>query len=52
MIRILFVCTGNSCRSQMAEGWANRLGEGRVAAFSAGVAPAAPTLVPAFHEIG
>ena len=55
MIRILFVCTGNSCRSQLAEGWANRLGEGRVAAFSAGVAPAArvmPEAIEAMREVG
>ena len=26
MINILFLCTGNSCRSQMAEGWAKKLG--------------------------
>ncbi len=37
--RVLFVCTGNSCRSQMAEGWANRLGAGRLEAHSAGVNP-------------
>lgn len=35
--RILFVCTGNSCRSQMAEGWARRLGGSRIEAASAGV---------------
>ena len=35
-IRVLFVCTGYSCRSQMAEGWARYLGRGRVEAFSAG----------------
>ncbi len=35
--RILFLCTGNSCRSQMAEGWARVLGGGRVEALSAGI---------------
>lgn len=27
MLRLMFLCTGNSCRSQMAEGWARTLGE-------------------------
>jgi arsenate reductase len=35
----LFVCVENSCRSQMAEGFARTLGAGRVAAFSAGSRP-------------
>lgn len=35
--RILFVCTGNSCRSQMAEGWARHLAGSRIEAASAGV---------------
>lgn len=38
--RILFVCTGNSARSQLAEGLANHLGGGEVEAHSAGTLPA------------
>jgi arsenate reductase (thioredoxin) len=37
IIRILFLCTGNSCRSQMAEGWARHLKHGVLEAYSAGV---------------
>jgi arsenate reductase (thioredoxin) len=36
---ILFVCIGNACRSPMAEGFASKLGEGRVRAWSAGLCP-------------
>lgn len=36
---ILFVCVENSCRSQMAEGFARRHGAGKVAAWSAGSRP-------------
>ena len=36
-LRILFLCTGNSCRSQMAEGWARHLRAGRLEAYSAGI---------------
>ena len=39
MVKVLFVCYGNSCRSQMAEALANQLGEGKVQAFSAGTHP-------------
>ncbi|MFQ5756631.1 MAG: arsenate reductase (thioredoxin) [Acidiferrobacterales bacterium] len=35
--RILFLCTGNSCRSQMAEGWARALAGERIDARSAGI---------------
>ncbi len=37
--RLLFVCVENSCRSQMAQGWARHLGGTRVAAYSAGSRP-------------
>ncbi len=36
-VRVLFVCTGNSCRSQMAEGWARYLGGERLEVQSAGI---------------
>jgi protein-tyrosine-phosphatase len=37
--RLLFVCVENSCRSQMAEGFAHASGQGRIAASSAGSQP-------------
>jgi arsenate reductase len=36
-MNILFLCTGNSCRSQMAEGWARHIGGDAVSAQSAGI---------------
>lgn len=36
-IKVLFLCTGNSCRSQMAEGWARRLQPGVIEPYSAGI---------------
>jgi len=36
-LHLLFVCTGNACRSQMAEGWARFLGGGRIEVQSAGI---------------
>ena len=36
-LKILFLCTGNSCRSQMAEGWARRLKGNVLEAYSAGI---------------
>ncbi len=53
--RVLILCTGNSCRSQMAEGWVNRLLAGRWEARSAGTAPAAqvhPLAVRVMAEAG
>lgn len=39
MIKVLFLCTGNSCRSQIAEGWAKHLKSDVIEAYSAGIRP-------------
>lgn len=51
---VLFLCTGNSCRSQMAEGWARSLLADRVRAYSAGTKPHGlnPLAVRAMREVG
>lgn len=36
-IKVLFLCTGNSCRSQMAEGWAKTLKSATIDSYSAGI---------------
>jgi arsenate reductase len=37
MLKVMFLCTANSCRSQMAEGFARELGKGLIEAYSAGL---------------
>jgi arsenate reductase len=37
MLKVMFLCTGNSCRSQMAEGFARTLGQGLIEVHSAGL---------------
>ena len=51
--RVLFVCIGNACRSQMAEGFARSLGSDVIIPASAGLAPAhavAPDTIRAMDE--
>jgi len=36
-IKLMFLCTGNSCRSQMAEGWARHLRGDKIEVWSAGL---------------
>ena len=53
--RVLILCTGNSCRSQMAEGWINHELEDTWRARSAGTDPAErvhPLVVRAMAEVG
>jgi arsenate reductase len=53
--KVLFLCTGNSCRSQMAEVLLNKLGQGRFEAASAGSKPAGyvhPLALSLFQELG
>ena len=38
-VKVLFLCTGNSCRSQMAEGWARFLKSDQIESYSAGIEP-------------
>jgi len=53
-LEILFLCTGNSCRSQMAEGWAKTLKGSDIEAYSAGVDPKGlhPLAVKVMAEAG
>ena len=53
-LKVLFLCTGNSCRSQMAEGFARALKSGPVEAYSAGVESHGlnPLAVKVMAEVG
>lgn len=53
-VKVLFLCTGNSCRSQMAEAWARKLKKDTVEAWSAGVDPKKidPRAVKVMAEVG
>jgi arsenate reductase (thioredoxin) len=54
MFKVLFLCTENACRSQMAEGLVNHYLAGKVEAFSAGVAPKVvnPRAIRVMAELG
>ena len=54
MKKLLFLCTGNSCRSQMAEAWTNYLQKENFKAYSAGIAPKGvdPRAVKVMDEAG
>jgi arsenate reductase len=55
MKRVLFVCVENSCRSQMAEGFARALGAGVLEAASAGSRPSGavnPKAIASMREAG
>jgi arsenate reductase len=53
-LKILFLCTGNSCRSQMAEGWTRHVKGDVIEPYSAGVQPhdIDPRAIQAMAEVG
>jgi arsenate reductase len=53
-VKIMVLCTGNSCRSQMAEGFLRSMGTGKVEAYSAGLIPAGvhPLAAAVMREAG
>lgn len=54
MKKVMFLCTANSCRSQMAEGFARELGKGILEAHSAGLMAAGvqPRAITVMREVG
>lgn len=54
MIKIMFLCTGNSCRSQMAEGFARHYGRGFIEPYSAGLLASRvhPRAIKVMMEVG
>ena len=54
MLKIMFLCTGNSCRSQMAEGFAKHLGKDLLEVHSAGLMAAGvhPRAIAVMQEAG
>jgi arsenate reductase len=54
MTKVMFLCTGNSCRSQMAEGLAREFGKDIIEPYSAGLTPAGvnPMAIAVMNEIG
>ncbi len=53
-LRVLVLCTGNSCRSQMAEGFFRHYGKGTIEAASAGISPSFvnPNAIRVMQEAG
>ena len=53
-MNLLFLCTGNSCRSQMAEGWARKLGGDGLSVQSAGIEAHGknPRAIAVMQEVG
>ncbi len=54
MMKVIFLCTGNACRSQMAEGFAREFGKGIIEPYSAGLTAAGvhPRAIAVMKEIG
>ena len=54
MLKVMFLCTGNSCRSQMAEGLAREFGKGLIEPYSAGLMAAGlhPRAISVMKEMG